>query len=63
MDYCVLGTPGVGKSKLSQTLAEKTGLEWLDVSLMAVKNKCLEEFDQLYECEILDEDKVFENIF
>ncbi|XP_033210563.1 adenylate kinase isoenzyme 6 [Belonocnema kinseyi] len=56
----VTGTPGVGKSKLSQALAEKTGLEWLDVSLMAVKNKCLEEFDQLYKCEILDEDKLLD---
>lgn len=54
----VTGTPGVGKSLLCVKLAEITGMRWIDVSKVAVENNCLEEFDQEYNCPVLDEDKV-----
>lgn len=55
---CCSGTPGVGKSMMSRLLAEKTGLTWLDVGKLATDNECLEEYDEVYQCRILDEDKV-----
>lgn len=52
------GTPGVGKSLMSRMLSEKTGLKWLDVSKLAIENECLDEYDEVYQCSVLDEDKV-----
>jgi len=43
---------------MSQLLAERTGLEWLDVSKLAIKNECIDEYDEEYQCNILNEDKV-----
>lgn len=54
----ILGTPGVGKSLMSRILAEKTKLTWIDVSKFAIEKECLEEYDEVYQCPILDEDKV-----
>lgn len=39
-------------------LAERTGLEWLEVSQMAKDNDCLLEYDQELKCHVIDEDKV-----
>jgi adenylate kinase len=52
------GTPGVGKSTLCEQLAERTGLEWLEVGQIAKDCECFEEFDEVYQCPVLDEDKV-----
>lgn len=52
------GTPGVGKSQMSQILAERTGFTWLDVSKLAVENNCLESYDPEYKCPVLNEDQV-----
>lgn len=43
---------------MSRMLSEKTGLKWLDVNKLATENACLEEFDEEYQCEVLDEEKV-----
>ncbi|XP_001604028.1 adenylate kinase isoenzyme 6 [Nasonia vitripennis] len=56
----VTGTPGVGKSELSRLLAERTGFGWLDVSKLAIEHKCLESFDEEYQCPVLDEDKLLD---
>jgi len=56
----ITGTPGVGKSEMSKLLAERTGLTWLDVSKLAIEGKCTEEFDEEYQCRILDEDKLLD---
>lgn len=53
-----LGTPGVGKSLLSRILCRKTGLTCIEVSNFAIQKGCLEEYDEVYECPILDEEKV-----
>lgn len=43
---------------MSRMLSQKTGLEWLDVSKLAIENECLDEYDEEYQCSVLDEDKV-----
>jgi len=48
----------VGKSLMSRMLSEKTGLKWLDVSKLATENACLDEFDEEYQCRVLNEEKV-----
>ncbi|XP_067003641.1 adenylate kinase isoenzyme 6 [Anabrus simplex] len=58
----ITGTPGVGKSSLCQQLMERTGLEWLDVGQIAKENNCFEEYDAIYQCPILDEDKVLDQM-
>ncbi|XP_076303027.1 adenylate kinase isoenzyme 6-like [Lasioglossum baleicum] len=58
----VTGTPGVGKSLMSRTLSEKTGLTWIDVSKFAIEKECLEEYDEVYQCPILDEDKLLDEM-
>nr|CAD7575632.1 unnamed protein product [Timema californicum] len=58
----MLGTPGVGKSTLAMQLAEKTGLEWLEVSRVAQQLGCLQEYDEVYQCPVLDEDKLLDNM-
>ncbi|KAI4498702.1 hypothetical protein M0802_006169 [Mischocyttarus mexicanus] len=58
----VSGTPGVGKSLMCRMLSEKTGLDWLEVSKLAIEHNCLEEYDEVYQCPILDEDKLLDNM-
>lgn len=43
---------------MSRMLSEKSGLVWLDVSKLAIENECLEEYDEVYQCRVLDEEKV-----
>jgi adenylate kinase len=53
-----IGTPGVGKSTLCQQIAERTNFQWLEVGKLAKENNCYEEFDEVYRCPVLHEDKV-----
>ena len=52
------GTPGVGKSTLSQQVGEKSGLEWISISDLARDNLFYDGFDEERQCPILDEEKV-----
>ena len=52
-----IGTPGVGKSTLCQQIAERTNFQWLEVGKLAKENNCYEEFDEVYRCPVLHEDK------
>ncbi|XP_063242089.1 adenylate kinase isoenzyme 6 [Bacillus rossius redtenbacheri] len=56
----ITGTPGVGKSSLAKELAEQNGLEWLEVGRLAAENCCFEEYDSIYQCPVLDEDKLLD---
>lgn len=58
----ITGTPGVGKSTTCRLLAEKAALTWLEVSKLAIDNKCLEEYDEVYRCPVLDEDKLLDGM-
>lgn len=52
------GTPGVGKSTLAQQLAERSGLEWINVGDLAKNNNFFDGYDEERGCPILNEDKV-----
>ncbi|KAK3923702.1 Adenylate kinase isoenzyme 6 [Frankliniella fusca] len=58
----ITGTPGTGKSSLSQQLAEKTGYEWLEVSKLAKDWDCISSFDEEYQSSVLDEDKLLDTM-
>lgn len=58
----VTGTPGVGKSTLCEKLSKITGLRWLEISKVAKDNNCLEEYDEVYKCCVLDEDKLLDGL-
>ncbi|KAJ8977183.1 hypothetical protein NQ317_018064 [Molorchus minor] len=53
---------GVGKSTLCEQLAEVTGLQWIEISKVAVENNCVEEYDEVYQCPVLDEDKLLDGL-
>lgn len=52
------GTPGVGKSYLCKALSEKLNFKWHDISSIAKEKGFIEEYDEEYNCPVLDEDKV-----
>lgn len=56
----ITGTPGVGKTSISKAISEKNGMKWLDVSKWAVDKGLVEEFDEKYNCPVIDEDKVID---
>lgn len=58
----ITGTPGVGKSTLCEKLSQTTGLKWLEISKIAKENSCVEEYDPVYQCAVLDEDKLLDGL-
>lgn len=59
--FCIMmvtGTPGTGKSTLSEQISESTGLDWIDVGKIAKDEKLFEEYDPTYGCHVLNEDRV-----
>ncbi|XP_037045447.1 adenylate kinase isoenzyme 6 homolog [Bradysia coprophila] len=56
----ITGTPGTGKTRLSKELAKKFGCHHLDISAVAKENNFVEEYDDEYECPILDEEKLLD---
>ncbi|KAK4884549.1 hypothetical protein RN001_000820 [Aquatica leii] len=58
----ITGTPGVGKSTLCEKLSQTTGLKWLEISKIAKENSCIEEYDPVYQCAVLDEDKLLDGL-
>ncbi|XP_073440125.1 adenylate kinase isoenzyme 6 [Dendrobates tinctorius] len=56
------GTPGVGKTTLGRELAERTGLEYVNVGDLAEEGNLYEGFDEEYECPVLDEDRVIDEL-
>lgn len=58
----ITGTPGVGKTSIAKAVAEKTSMTWCDVSKYAVEKNLVEEFDEKYNCPVIDEDKVLDSL-
>ena len=56
----VTGTPGVGKSKLEDALAQQLGMNVINVGQFAKENNCLGEWDAEYESHELDEDPLLD---
>ena len=53
----VTGTPGTGKTVTANTLAERTGLNYVNVGDLAKEKHLYEGWDEQYGCHVLDEDK------
>ncbi|XP_073988715.1 adenylate kinase isoenzyme 6-like [Rhodnius prolixus] len=54
----IAGTPCTGKSTLSKEVAKRTGMEWIDISDLAIKEKLIQSFDEEFQCPVIDERKV-----
>lgn len=55
----ITGTPGVGKTSHAEMLAEKTGLQHLQINKFAEENDCYDGRDEELQSWIVDEDKVW----
>lgn len=58
----VTGTPGTGKSLTCSEVASRTGLTHVDVGILAKENSLYDGHDAVYQCPILDEDRVGTNL-
>lgn len=58
----ITGTPGTGKSTLSSEVAQRTGLDWLNVGELARENDLFDGYDEKYDCAVLDEDRVVDEL-
>ncbi|NXM00071.1 KAD6 kinase, partial [Tyrannus savana] len=56
------GTPGVGKTTLGKELASRAGLSYVNVGDLAKEGELYEGFDEEYDCPILDEDRVIDEL-
>lgn len=45
---------------LAQKVAEATGFKWVNIGQVAEENNCYEEYDEEYECPVLDEDHIID---
>ena len=53
----VTGTPGTGKTTISQMLAEATGYRHINVGEWVKERQLHDGWDEAHDCFILDEDK------
>ncbi|CAH3156093.1 unnamed protein product [Porites lobata] len=58
----VTGTPCTGKSVLANEIAERTGLNHINVGDLAKQNNLFEGWDEQYNCHVLDEDRVVDEL-
>ncbi|XP_042144505.1 adenylate kinase isoenzyme 6 [Ixodes scapularis] len=58
----ITGTPGTGKSTLASVVARRSGLDWLNVGQVAKKNDLFDGYDKKYDCAVLDEDRVVDEL-
>ncbi|XP_040834995.1 adenylate kinase isoenzyme 6 [Ochotona curzoniae] len=56
------GTPGVGKTTLGKELASRSGLKYVNVGDLAREGELYDGFDEEYNCPILDEDRVIDEL-
>uniref|UniRef100_A0AAX7VVJ6 Adenylate kinase isoenzyme 6 n=1 Tax=Astatotilapia calliptera TaxID=8154 RepID=A0AAX7VVJ6_ASTCA len=57
-----LGTPGVGKTTLGKELAQRTGLTYVNIGDLAQEGQLFDGYDDEYQCPILDEDRVVDEL-
>ncbi|GIX93811.1 hypothetical protein CDAR_606661 [Caerostris darwini] len=58
----VTGTPGTGKSTLCSEISEACSMEWLNIGEIAKTYNYYLGYDDQYECHVLDEDKIIEEL-
>lgn len=56
----ITGTPGVGKTKTTLRLAEKTNMKYVNINDIVKEHKCHEGLDKEFDSLILDEDKLLD---
>ncbi|XP_003785934.1 adenylate kinase isoenzyme 6 [Otolemur garnettii] len=56
------GTPGVGKTTLGKELASRSGLKYINVGDLAKEGQLYDGYDEEYECPMLDEDRVVDEL-
>ncbi|XP_040051027.1 adenylate kinase isoenzyme 6 [Gasterosteus aculeatus] len=56
------GTPGVGKTTLGKELAQRTGLTYVNIGDLAKEGQLYDGYDEEYQCPILDEDGVVDEL-
>ncbi|XP_063309792.1 adenylate kinase isoenzyme 6 [Pelobates fuscus] len=56
------GTPGVGKTTLGKELALRSGLSYVNIGDLAKEGNLYEGYDEEYDCPILDEDRVIDEL-
>ena len=54
----ITGTPGTGKSTTAAEVVSATGLRHVNVGDVAKEKQLYENWDDEYECPVLDEDRV-----
>ena len=54
----VTGTPGTGKTVTASELAQKTGLNYINVGDLAKEKDLYDGWDDQYRCHVLHEDRV-----
>uniref|UniRef100_A0A4X2LVL6 Adenylate kinase isoenzyme 6 n=1 Tax=Vombatus ursinus TaxID=29139 RepID=A0A4X2LVL6_VOMUR len=57
-----MGTLVVGKNTLGKELASRTGLTYINVGYLVQGGQLYDSFDEEYECPILDEDRVVDEL-
>lgn len=62
MIIIVTGTPGTGKTTLSRLLADKLDFEYLDLNVFSKNNNLVLGFDNVRDCDIIDEEKISKKI-
>ncbi|XP_075864200.1 adenylate kinase isoenzyme 6 isoform X1 [Microcebus murinus] len=55
-------TPGVGKTTLGKELASRSGLKYINVGDLAKEGQLYDGYDEEYDCPILDEDRVVDEL-
>ncbi|KAM6157064.1 adenylate kinase isoenzyme 6 [Erethizon dorsatum] len=58
----ITGTPGVGKTTLGKELASRSGLKYINVGDVAREGALYNGYDEEYDCPILDEEKVVDEL-
>uniref|UniRef100_A0A3B5M9C3 Uncharacterized protein n=1 Tax=Xiphophorus couchianus TaxID=32473 RepID=A0A3B5M9C3_9TELE len=56
------GTPGVGKTTLGKELAAQTGLTYVNIGELAHEGQYYDGYDEEYQCPVLDEDRVVDEL-
>lgn len=58
----ITGTPGTGKTTLSEAVKEQTNLNHIDVGKLIKEKELHDGWDEKYQCYILNEDKVCDEL-
>lgn len=62
VNILITGSPGVGKSFFSKELSRAIRIRWLEVTRAALEYSWLVTYDEIFNCPILDEEKLLNGI-